>query len=231
MSRSLESLHRLMAGNQRFANGVRCVDALSSHHRKQELAENGQNPFAIVLCCADSRVPAEMVFDVGLGDLFVVRVAGNIIAPSIIASIEFAAANLGTPLCIVMGHSRCGAIQSAITSYVTGKRPPTDHLQDLTREIIPAVKSCLNEHQDHDQQQLVTAVTARNVLRSVEVLTERSQLLDDLVRSEQLMICGAVYNLHSGNVELIDTAKDASNSQREARWSGLFPSSSHNLDK
>src|SRR5690349_21481050 len=117
-----EALAKLIKGNERFVTGLRSVESLASHLRRRELAESGQEPWAIVLSCSDSRVPAELVFDCGLGELFVVRVAGNIVAPSLIASVEFAAQSFGTPLCVVMGHSQCGAVGAAVQLEATGDR-------------------------------------------------------------------------------------------------------------
>jgi len=110
-----ETLKRLMEGNRRFVEGVRSIEPLSSHLRMNDLAKNGQKPFVIVLTCSDSRSPVEMIFDQGVGDVFVVRVAGNVVAPSLLASIEFAAVNFGSPLFLVMGLTQCGAVNATIS--------------------------------------------------------------------------------------------------------------------
>src|SRR5690349_12892168 len=129
-----EALARLKEGNQRFVTGVRSLDALLSHTRRAELATE-QHPFAIVLGCSDSRVPAEVVFDQGLGDLFVIRVAGNIVAPSQVGSVEFAAARFGTPLVVVMGHTQCGVVTAAFESIVDGAGDASRSLRSLADRV------------------------------------------------------------------------------------------------
>src|SRR4249919_915041 len=122
MISALEALERLREGNRRFVSDVRSRDTLSSQTRRRELAA-GQEPFAIILGCSDSRVPAEIIFDQGLGDLFVIRVAGNIVASSQVGSVEYAAEQFGTPLVVVLGHSRCGAILATLEQL---RRPRED---------------------------------------------------------------------------------------------------------
>src|SRR5215813_1321372 len=135
-----EALKRLQDGNRRFTSSVRGTEPYLSHARRAELAKN-QEPFAIILGCSDSRVPAEIVFDQGLGDLFVIRVAGNIVAPSQVASIEFAAARFGTRLVVVLGHSQCGAILATLEEM---DRPPenrSESLRSIVDRVRPAVDS------------------------------------------------------------------------------------------
>ena len=127
-----EALQRLKDGNGRYANNLRSVDSMLSHNRRDDLLDGPQAPIAIVLGCSDSRAPAETVFDCGLGDLFVIRVAGNIVAPSQIGSIEFAAERFGTRLVVVMGHTRCGAIEAAIES-LTGTASESRNLRSIER--------------------------------------------------------------------------------------------------
>ena len=138
-----ESLQQLQEGNLRFASNVRGSDAFVSHTRRVELAM-GQQPFAIILGCSDSRVPAEIVFDQGLGDLFVIRVAGNIVAPSQVGSVEFAAARYGTRLVVVLGHSQCGAILATIEEL----RMPTDkksgNLHAIVDRVRPSIEGLLS---------------------------------------------------------------------------------------
>src|SRR5260221_3196407 len=129
------ALDRLREGNRRFASDMRSAESLSSLTRRAELV-SGQQPFAIVLGCSDSRVPAEIVFDQGLGDLFVIRVAGNIVAPSQIGSVEFAADRFGTRLVVVLGHSMCGAIQATLDEL---GRPSTDQSPNL-RAIVDRIR-------------------------------------------------------------------------------------------
>lgn len=198
-----EALMRLKDGNRRFVGGVKSLDSLMSHRQREELAENGQKPFAIVLGCSDSRAPAEMVFDVGLGDLFVVRVAGNIIAPMGLGSIEFAATNFGTPLCIVLGHTRCGAVAATADAVINKKRSPSDHIQDIILEIEPSVKHAIAAGNSIDRP-LVEEAARLNVLRNMARITERSQVIADLVDEGKFKIVGGIYNLHTGIVDFLE---------------------------
>lgn len=200
-----QALDRLKEGNKRFVKGLRSVDAISaSSGKRRELAEEGQKPFAMILSCADSRVPAEMIFDCGLGDLFVVRVAGNIVAPSLIGSLEFAAANFGTTLCLVMGHSQCGAVAASVDAVTNKTRPDSDNIQQIVLEIAPSVKRALEQSGPKTQEALVTECTKQNVLHSVESLTARSRVLSGMVNSGEFKIAGAVYNLRTGEVDFVN---------------------------
>ena len=194
---------KLVEGNKRFVAGLKSVESMSTQFRRKELAENGQRPFAMVLCCADSRAPAEMIFDVGLGELFVCRVAGNIVAPSLIASLEFAATAFGPQVCVIMGHTQCGAVKAGINAAETGQLGPTDHIQDLLREIRPAVSKA-KDRQPHAHQDFETTVARENILQSGKNLLERSRILRELVNEGKLGLAGALYDLHTGSVEWLD---------------------------
>ena len=137
-----EALERLREGNRRFASGVRSTDMLASQTRRSELAA-GQEPFAIILGCSDSRVPAEIIFDQGLGDLFVIRVAGNIVAASQIGSVEFAADRFGTPLVVVLGHSRCGAVLATLEELMRPREKQSRNLRSIVDRIRPSVEALL----------------------------------------------------------------------------------------
>src|SRR5205085_8573651 len=137
-----EALERLRVGNRRFASGVRSSNILASETRRSELAA-GQEPFAIILGCSDSRVPAEIVFDQGLGDLFVIRVAGNIVASSQIGSVEFAAERFGTPLVVVLGHSQCGAIVATVDELTRTTGKPSRNLRSIVDRVRPSVEVLL----------------------------------------------------------------------------------------
>jgi carbonic anhydrase len=179
------SLERLTAGNKRFVAGVRSAAAMLGHVQLKDLAEKGQKPFAIVLSCSDSRVPAELLFDCGFGELFVVRVAGNVIQPSQVASIEFAAKVLGAPLCVVMGHSKCGAVQAALDSE-TGKHPELGPNIDFLIELIrPSVEKCLSQKEAN----------------SVSML-DQSSLLRSLAVENRFKVVEAVFALETGEVVL-----------------------------
>lgn len=187
-----DALARLREGNARFAANIRSPASLASAARRAELAI-AQEPFAIVLGCSDSRVPVEIVFDQGPGDLFVIRVAGNIVAPSLIGSVEFAAERFGTRLVVVLGHSSCGAIQATLEEL---RRPTTNqspNLKAIVDRIRPAVGPRDDEH---------TAMRA-NILASVRQLRHGSAIIEGLIESNGLVIVGAWYSLERGTVEFI----------------------------
>lgn len=205
-----ESLEKLKSGNVRFVSGVRCVEAMSSILRREEFAKKTQRPSSIILTCADSRVPAEIIFDLGLGELFVVRVAGNIVAPSLLASIEFAAGKFGTPLVVVLGHTDCGAVNAAIEWTRTKQDAPSDHIQDLVAEISSSAQFALEHHSSSDQVSSIAAL--ENVRHSVKVLSARSSILRHLVRDGKLRIVGAIYDLAKGSV-IFDENPETSSSK------------------
>ena len=194
-----EALERLREGNRRFVEGNARRDAVSP----AELART-QSPFAIVLGCSDSRVPAEIVFDQGLGDLFVIRVAGNIVAPSQVGSIEFAAARFGSPLVVVVGHSQCGAILATLEEL----RQPAEHQSPNLRSIVdrvrPSVEGLLKTELRNDLDALVREAVRANVAVSVNHLRHGSAILEKLVRSGGLRVVGAEYSLESGVVDFFD---------------------------
>jgi carbonic anhydrase len=192
------SLERLKSGNHRYVNGLTSIESLPNSLIRSTLAHHGQRPFAAILGCADSRVPSEMVFDCGLGDLFVVRVAGNVVAPSLIASLEFAVSALEVPLIIVMGHSKCGAVQAAIQHHFHASDNLTPHLLDLMGKIQPAVETSLEQNVPEELR--LNDVTLKNVQLSCAALMSQSKLLHDRVKSGSIEIMGAVYDLHSGAV-------------------------------
>jgi carbonic anhydrase len=200
-----EALERLTQGNERFATNVRSLDALLSHARRPDMPE-GQNPFAIILGCSDSRVPAEVVFDQGLGDLFVIRVAGNIVAPSQVGSVEFAAARFGTRLVVVMGHTRCGAIQATVDSV---RDPALDaasrNIASIVDRVRPAVLSVATPELRAQPEEWIRRATRANVRVSVNHLRHGSSLLEELIQRDGLRVVGAEYSLDSGRVDFFDT--------------------------
>jgi len=198
------ALDRLREGNVRFAANVRGADAFVSHTRRAELA-SGQQPFAIILGCSDSRVPAEIVFDQGLGDLFVIRVAGNIVAPSQVGSVEFAAARYATRLVVVLGHSQCGAILATLEELRTPTENQSRNLRAIVDRVSPSVRTLLRTELRHDNDALVREAVRANIRASVDHLRHGSELLEDLIRKEGLMVVGAEYSLESGVVEFFDT--------------------------
>ncbi len=185
------ALARLRDGNARYAADLRSLDSLISHQRKAELAARQQEPWAIILGCSDSRVPAEVVFDQGLGDLFVIRVGGNVVAPSQIGSVEFAATRFGTRLVVVMGHTLCGVVQAALEPD-----PPDTRNQ---ASIVERVRAAI-QRRDLSMDEAVR----ENVRASVAALRSGSPLLRELTLDSGLSILGAVYCLESGRVEFLD---------------------------
>jgi carbonic anhydrase len=200
-----QALERLRDGNLRFAANVRGSDAFVSHTRRVELA-SGQQPFAIILGCSDSRVPAEIVFDQGLGDLFVIRVAGNIVAPSQVGSVEFAAARYSTRLVVVLGHSQCGAILATLEELLTPTENQSQNLWAIVSRVRPSVEGLLKTELRHDSNALVREAGRANIRASVDHLRHGSQVLEELIRDQGLLVVGAEYSLETGVVEFLDGA-------------------------
>ena len=194
-----DALQRLRDGNARFAANVRGTDALLSQMRRAELAKS-QEPSAIILGCSDSRVPAEIVFDQGLGDLFVIRVAGNIVAPSQVGSVEFAAARFGTRLVVVLGHSQCGAIVATIEELQQPTENQSRNLRSIVDRVRPSVEALLGTEHDALVQKAVRA----NIRASADHLRHGSQLLEQLIQDDGLLVVGAEYSLETGVVDFFD---------------------------
>lgn len=195
-----EALERLREGNRRFVAGERTSDTLLTHARRAELAEQ-QYPFAIILGCSDSRVPAEIVFDQGLGDLFVIRVAGNVVAPSQIGSVEFAAARYGTRLVVVLGHSQCGAVLATLEELQQPTANRSRNLRSIVDRVRPSVEGLLGTEMKHDQAALLRHAVRANVGVSVSHLRHGSEILERLAQFNDLMVVGAEYSLDTGMVE------------------------------
>lgn len=198
-----EALQRLREGNLRFASGTGVSDALPTHTRRAELT-TGQQPFAIILGCSDSRVPAEIVFDQGLGDLFVIRVAGNIVAPSQVGSVEFAAARYETRLVVVLGHSQCGAILATVEELRMPTENQSRNLRAIVDRVRPSVESLLATELRHDPDALVRQAVRANIRRSVDHLRHGSEVLEQLIREGGLRIVGAEYSLETGEVDFFE---------------------------
>ncbi|HJR00585.1 MAG TPA: carbonic anhydrase, partial [Methylomirabilota bacterium] len=182
---------------------ARSHDTLLSHSRRAELAKE-QQPFAIILGCSDSRVPAEIVFDQGLGDLFVIRVAGNIVAPSQVGSVEFAAARFGTRLVVVLGHSQCGAILATLEELQRPAANQSRNLRSIVDRIRPSVEALLKAGLSHDLDALVRHAVRANIGLSVDHLRHGSEVLEQLVQDAGLLVIGAEYSLETGVVEFFD---------------------------
>jgi carbonic anhydrase len=197
-----DALARLREGNKRFVSGE--GTAVRAWHPG---LTNGQAPFATVLGCSDSRAPAEFVFDQGLGDLFVIRVAGNIIAPSLVGSVEFASSQFGTRLVVVMGHTQCGAIRATMRALEAEGAAESRNQQSIVDRIKPHVAHLAaradSPGASNEATRLAAAVQA-NVLASARELRQSSPILQDLVDRGHVAIVGAVYDLATGVVTFLD---------------------------
>ena len=201
-----EALTRLQDGNRRFAAGQRGeAPAASDHDRRAELLA-GQEPFAIILGCSDSRAPAEIVFDQGLGDLFVIRVAGNVVAPSGVGSVEFAASQFGTRLVVVMGHSQCGAVAATLAELERPSEMRSPNLRSIISRIVPSVQGLVNTDLKDDRDALMREAVRANVRASADHLRHGSQILEELIADDGLMVVGAEYSLETGVVDFFDGA-------------------------
>ena len=198
-----DALALLRDGNRRFVADVRSHDALASRARRIELT-GGQAPFAAILGCSDSRVPVEIVFDQGLGDLFVIRVAGNIVAPSQIGSVEFAAEQFGTRLVVVLGHSQCGAIEATLEQLQRPKENQSRNLRAIVDLVRPSVEGLLATDLRHDLDALLHRAVRANISASVVHLRHGSEIIEQLIREDGLLVVGAEYCLETGVVDFFD---------------------------
>jgi len=197
-----EALLRLQEGNRRFATDTRHADTLSSLTRRALVV--GQQPFAIILGCSDSRVPAEIIFDQGLGDLFVIRVGGNIVAPSQIGSVEFAADRFGTRLVVVLGHSQCGVVLATLQELQAPDPTHSRNLRSIVDRVRPSVEGLLKTNLVNDPEALVREAVRANVRVSANQLRHGSDVLERLIDQDGLQVVGAEYSLESGVVNFFD---------------------------
>lgn len=199
-----EALDRLREGNARFVARARGNDEASGAALK---LPQEQEPFAIILGCSDARVPAEIVFDQGPGELFVIRVAGNIVAPSLVGSVEFAATTFGTRLVVVLGHSGCGAVIATLQELARPGDSQSPNLRAIVDRIRPAVEGLLasgpTSAPEAPTPELVARAVRANVVASVERLRHGSEILERLIEDEGLAIVGAEYSLETGRVEIL----------------------------
>jgi carbonic anhydrase len=196
---------RLVDGHRRFIARAPASDAV---HRPVPVSP--QKPFAIVLACSDSRVPVERIFDQDFGDLFVIRVAGNIVAPSQLGSVEFAATTFGTRLVVVMGHTDCGAVTATIADVLGRKTIFSDNVRSIVDRIRPAVEGVLSDVKSTDSAALVRAAVQANVRVSLSQLRSGSDVLEALCAADEIHIVGAVYSVETGTVAFFDGAADQS---------------------
>lgn len=198
-----EALERLRAGNRRFVAEVNSNDIAQKPARRLQQTDV-QTPFAILLGCSDSRVPAEIVFDQGLGELFVIRVAGNIVAPSQVGSVEFAAERFGTRLVVVLGHSRCGAVLATLEELGRPSKDQSRNLSSIVDRIRPSVEILLGTEIAHDHDALIQHAVRANIRMSANHLRHGSPVLEQLILHDGLLVVGAEYSLETGVVEFFD---------------------------
>lgn len=203
MLTALEALDRLREGNLRFVADIKNLNAMPNRARRIELT-SGQEPFAIILGCSDSRVPAELVFDQGLGDLFVIRVAGNIVAPSQVGSVEFAAGQFGTRLVVVLGHTNCGAITATLDELRRPTENQSRNLRSIVDRVRPSVETLLETELKNDHHALVHQAVRANIRASANQLRHGSEILENLIQRDGLMVVGAEYSLETGIVDFFD---------------------------
>lgn len=210
---SSEALTRLIEGNQRFVNNTVSVNSITHEQRRLQNI-NGQSPYAIILSCSDSRVPSEIVFDQGLGDLFIIRVAGNVVAPSIIGSIEFAASTFGTQLVVVMGHTNCGAVSAALDIEQNRKGVPSENIRDIINRILPSIKPIVRNSKINPQlskEIILKECIQANTMASINEIRYGSKIIESLIENKKLAIVGAEYSLETGKVTFFEDDKLKSN--------------------
>jgi carbonic anhydrase len=202
------ALDRLREGNLRFVGEASNREDLSSTSRRRQLAL-GQEPFAIILGCSDSRVPAEIIFDQGLGDLFVIRVAGNIVAPSQVGSVEFAAERYGSRLVVVLGHSMCGAILATLEELGRKSEEQSRNLRAIVDRIRPSVQALVKNGHGYEGDELVHQAVRANIRVSANQLRHGSEILEQLIQKKGLLVVGAEYSLETGLVDFFDVPASA----------------------
>lgn len=204
MLSAIDALDQLREGNARFVSDTCASEALTNQFRRTQVA-TGQEPFAIILGCSDSRVPGEIIFDQGLGDLFVIRVAGNIVAPSQIGSVEFAAERFGTRLVVVLGHSTCGAVSATIEELGRPSEAQSRNLRSIVDRIRPAVEPLLAAGRAKlSPAELMKLAVRANIRASVNQLRHGSEILEQLIQRDALLVVGAEYSLDTGVVEFFE---------------------------
>ncbi len=196
-----QALERLKQGNVRFTTNVRSIESLGGKQQREALV-GGQKPFAIVLSCSDSRAPSELLFDCGLGDLFVVRVAGNVVAPTIVGSVEFAAATFGTELIVVMGHTRCGAVVATVDALRSGRGAISENVRNIVDRIAPGVAELVNGGKNGED--VIGPAIRANVRVSANHLRHGSPVLEERIAAGRLAVVGAEYSLETGEVDFFD---------------------------
>ncbi len=199
-----KALLRLIQGNKRFVKN-RSTGILAVHKNSRNLMIKSRGPFAIILSCSDSRAPSEILFDQGLGDLFVIRVAGNVVAPSLIGSVEFAAATTQARLVVVMGHTQCGAVQATFDAVAAKKPVLSENIHDIVERISPHIHRLVSRKKGSlKREEILRDAVRANVLASADHLRHGSRFLEEMVRDRELMIVGAEYDIDTGVVDFFD---------------------------
>lgn len=193
----------LKSGNARFLQGYSVHSSEKSLNMLKEFSEKGQKPKAIILCCSDARAPVEMIFDQGIGDLFVIRVAGNIVAPSLVGSVEFAVNTFDTKIILVMGHTQCGAIKATLQHIEHADAISSENIHDIVSRIKPNIFSIAQMPEISPEKRLALA-TESNVRASVNQLSHSSRLIESLVQQEKIVILGAILDLATGQVHFLE---------------------------
>jgi carbonic anhydrase len=199
---AVEALARLKQGNQRFVSNVRSSKTPTSASHRIELGE--QKPFAVILGCSDSRVPVEIVFDQGLGDLFVIRVAGNIIAPSLVGSVEFAAERFDTKLVVVLGHTHCGAVEATLEFLQNPGSYRSGNQSSIVERVRPSVEELFATDLKNDPDALLHHAVRANIRASVSHLRHGSDVIEQMIGKSGLRVVGAEYSLETGVVDFFD---------------------------
>lgn len=199
-----EALQRLQTGNQQFVDSLEHNSDSPVHQVPRPKLVAVQEPIAVILGCSDARVPAEIVFNQQLGELFVIRVAGNIVAPSLTGSVEFAVEAFGTPLVVVMGHTQCGAVAATYDALTGAGKADTKNLQSIVNRVRPAMQGLLETDLRHDPQALKRQAVRNNVRISANQLRNSTQLLEGKIQGGELLIVGAEYSLETGKVDFFD---------------------------
>ncbi len=198
-----DALERLREGNRRFVSDEVSEETLASREHRAGAAIP-QKPFAIILACSDSRVPTELIFDRGIGDLFVIRVAGNVVAPSQIGSIEYAAKQFNTKLVVVLGHSNCGAVIATMQELALKESHRSPNLRAIVDRVRPALEPILSDGFDVDDETVISSCVRANIQASVEQLQHGSLILEELIESGDLKIVGAEYSIETGNIKFFE---------------------------
>lgn len=203
-----EVMNMLIEGNQRFYNGKATYPHTDGARLKQAGKENqGDHAYATVITCSDSRVPVELIFDAGVMDIFVIRVAGNVCDTDEIGSIEYGAAHVNTPIVLVLGHTQCGAV-TAVTQEVQGHGHKLErNIPPLVDNIVPAVKKAMDLHKDLEGDAVIPFAIEENVWRGIEDLFMQSPAVRNLTKEGKVKVVGAIYDVGSGKVDWLPSMK------------------------